>query len=153
MYLIQCMTSMALLHASSSECLPQRLSQVGTRVYLRFNPFVTSGTYTCMYVPLTESLFKSAEITVSHFFSLFRWTSQNAFSRVRMMLCAMLHAALHTVSFVHSCFAGKCILTGSTEQRYFKVDGGMENNWVTVIPADFKRLVSGIYMFRWSQKG
>jgi hypothetical protein len=25
----------------------------------------------------------------------------------------MLHAALHTVSFVHGCFAGKCILTGT----------------------------------------
>jgi hypothetical protein len=24
-------------------------------------------------------------------------------------------AALHTVSFEHGCFAGKCILTGSTE--------------------------------------
>jgi hypothetical protein len=24
-------------------------------------------------------------------------------------------AALHTVSFVHGCFAGKCILPGSTE--------------------------------------
>jgi hypothetical protein len=24
-----------------------------------------------------------------------------------MILCAMLHAALHTVSFVHGCFAGK----------------------------------------------
>jgi hypothetical protein len=24
-------------------------------------------------------------------------------------------AALHTVSFVHGCFAGKCILTGSTQ--------------------------------------
>jgi len=47
--------------------------------------------------------------------SLFCWTSQNAFSRVQMILCAMLHAALHTVSFVHGCFAGKCILTGSTE--------------------------------------
>ena len=37
-----------------------------SRVYL-LNPFVTSGTY---YVPLTKSLFKSAEITVSHFFSM-----------------------------------------------------------------------------------
>jgi len=36
-------------------------------------------------------------------------------SRIQMILCAMLHAALHTVSFVHGCFAGKCILTGSTE--------------------------------------
>jgi len=25
------------------------------------------------------------------------------------------YAALHTVSFVHGCFVGKCILTGSTE--------------------------------------
>jgi hypothetical protein len=27
----------------------------------------------------------------------------------------MLHAALHTVLFVHGCFVGKCILTGSAE--------------------------------------
>jgi len=39
--------------------------------------------------------------------SLFCSTSQNAFSRKT--------AALHTVSFVHCCFAGKCILTGSME--------------------------------------
>jgi hypothetical protein len=35
---------------------------------------------------------------------------------------------------------GKCILTGSMEQRYFKVDGSMEKKWDTVIPADLKRL-------------
>jgi hypothetical protein len=64
------------------------------------------------------------------------------------------YAALHTVSFVHGCFAGKCILTGSMEQRYFKVDGRMEKKWDTVIPADLKRLfVSGTYMSRWSRKG
>jgi hypothetical protein len=57
-----------------------------------------------------------------------------------MILCAMLHAALHTVSFVNGCFVGKCILTGSTEQRYFKVDGSMEKKWDTVIPANLKRL-------------
>jgi hypothetical protein len=68
MYLIQCMTSIALLHASSSECLPQRLSQVGTRVYLRVNLSVTSET--CMYVPFTKRIFKSAGITVSHFYSM-----------------------------------------------------------------------------------
>jgi hypothetical protein len=52
----------------------------------------------------------------------------------------MQHAALHTVSFVHGCFTGKCIVTGSREQRYFKVDGNMEKKWDTVIPADLKRL-------------
>jgi hypothetical protein len=64
----------------------------------------------------------------------------------------MLHVALHTVAFVqYGCFAGKCILTGSTEQRYFKVDGSMEKKWDTVILADIKRLfLSGTYMFRWS---
>jgi len=71
-----------------------------------------------------------------------------------MILCAMLHEALHTLSFVHGCFAGKCILTGSTEYRHLKVDGGMEKKWDTVIPADLKRLfVSGTYTSRWSQKG
>jgi len=55
-------------------------------------------------------------------------------------------AALHTVSFVHGCFVGKCILTDSTEQRYFNVDGSMEKKWDTVIPAELKRLfVSGTY--------
>jgi len=52
-----------------------------------------------------------------------------------MILCATLHAALHTVSFVHGCFAEKCILTDSMEQRYFKVDGSMEKKWDTVIPS------------------
>jgi len=47
-------------------------------------------------------------------------------------------AALHTVSFVNRCFAGKCILTGSMELRYFKVDGSMEKKWDTVVPADLK---------------
>jgi NADH:ubiquinone oxidoreductase subunit B-like Fe-S oxidoreductase len=42
---------------------------------------------------------------------------------------------------------GKCILTGSTEQRYFKVDDSMEKKWDTVIPVDLKTLfVSGTYI-------
>jgi hypothetical protein len=41
-----------------------------------------------------------------------------------MILCAMLHAALHTASFVYGCFAGKCIQTGSRELE--KVDGSVE---------------------------
>jgi hypothetical protein len=66
----------------------------------------------------------------------------------------MLHAALHTVSFLNGFFAGKFILTGSMEQRYFKVDGSMEKKLDTVIPADLKRLfVSETYMSRWSRKG
>jgi len=49
---------------------------------------------------------------------------------------------------------GKCILTGSMEWRYFKVDVSMEKKWDTVIPADLKRLfVSETYMSCWSQKG
>jgi hypothetical protein len=48
-------------------------------------------------------------------------------------------AALHTVSFVHGCFAGKCILTGSTEERYFKVDGSMEKKWDTVNPSGLEK--------------
>jgi len=58
--------------------------------------------------------------------------------------CGKCIAALHTISFVHGCFTGKCILAGSTEQKYFKVDGSMEKKWDTVIPADLKRFfVSG----------
>jgi hypothetical protein len=51
---------------------------------------------------------------------------------------------MHTVSFVHGCFVGKCILTSSTEQRYFKVDGSMEKKWDTVILADFEKT-----LFKW----
>jgi hypothetical protein len=74
----------------------------------------------------------------------------------RMPLCAYcvqcFYAALHTVLFVHGYFAGKCILTGSTEQRYFKLVGSMEKKWDTVIPADLKRLyVNGTYISRWSR--
>jgi hypothetical protein len=44
-------------------------------------------------------------------------------------------------------------MTGSTEYRYFKVDGSMKKKWDTVIPADLKgRFVSGAYMSRWSRK-
>jgi len=58
------------------------------------------------------------------------------------------------LSFALGCFAGKCILTGSTDYRYFEVDGSMEKKWDTVIPADLKRLfISGAYMSRWSRKG
>jgi len=94
----------------------------GTVNVTRGNPFVTSGTY---YVPLTKSLFQSAGITVSHFFSmlpstlvcLFRWTShnQNAVSQENAFWLVQ-------------------------RNRYFKVDCSMEKKWDTVIPADVKRL-------------
>jgi hypothetical protein len=47
----------------------------------------------------------------------------------------MLLTALHTVSFVH----GK-MHSDWFNGIYFKVDGSMEKNWDTVIPADLKRL-------------
>ena len=59
-----------------------------------FNPVVTSGD---IYVPLIKSLFKSAGITVSHFFSVLPSTLKYLYSvePVRMhfpemILCAML---------------------------------------------------------------
>jgi hypothetical protein len=68
---------------------------------------------------------------------LFRWTSQNAFSRET--------AVLYKWCCVQCCVA---------EKRYFKVDGSKEKKWDAVIPADLKRLfVSGTYMSRWSRKG
>jgi len=54
-----------------------------------------------------------------------------------MILCAML---LCSIAFVHGRYKGKCILNGSTECRYFKVDGSMEKKWDTVIPVDLKTL-------------
>ena len=117
-----------------------------------FNPFVTSRTY-MSHLP---SFFKYARITASQFFSMLPSTLKYVYSvePVRMHFPAKqpyCTAALHTVSFVHGCFAGKCILTGSSEYRYFKVNGSMEKKWDTVIPADLKRLfVSETYMSRWS---
>jgi len=49
----------------------------------------------------------------------------------------MQHCTQYYLS--NGCFAGKCILTGSTEWRYFKVDGSKEKKWDTVIPADLKK--------------
>jgi hypothetical protein len=46
--------------------------------------------------------------------------------------CCMQHCTQYHL------YTGKCILTGSTEQRYFKVDGSVEKKWDTVIPADLK---------------
>jgi len=61
-------------------------------------------------------------------------------------------AALHSVSFALRCFAGKCIVTGFTKWRYFKLDGDMEKMWDTVKPADWQILfVSGTYVSRWSR--
>jgi len=69
-------------------------------------------------------------------------------------LCAVLHSSIAHNIVLHGCFEGKCILTDSTEQRYFKIDDSMEKNRDTVIPADLERLfVSGTYMSRWSRKG
>jgi len=89
------------------------------------NPFVTSGTYIC---PTYKESFKVRWDKIIPLFlhaaiylevSLFRWTSQNAFSRetavYKWYFVQCCYAALHTVSFVHVSFAGKCILTGSTE--------------------------------------
>ena len=95
------------------------------------------------------SLLKSARITVSHFFFMLPSTLKYLYSvepiethfpakqqctndtvcNAAMQHCTQYH--LHT---------GKCILTGSTEKRYFKVDGSMDKKWDTVIPADLKRL-------------
>jgi hypothetical protein len=45
---------------------------------------------------------------------------------------------------------GKCIVIGSMEQRYFKVDGSMEKKWDTVVPEDLKTLCKWAYMSCWS---
>jgi hypothetical protein len=58
----------------------------------------TSGAYNC-----TRSL------------RFYRWRVAVGALLVVVWQVNLLHAALHTVSFVHGCFAGKCILTGSTE--------------------------------------
>jgi hypothetical protein len=120
-----------------------------SRVYL-LNRFVTSGTY---YVPLTERFFKSTGKTVSHFFSMLPSILKYLCSveTVRIHFSAkqpctndtVCNAALQHCTQYHL-YTGKCILTGSTDQRYFKIDGSIEKKWDTVIPADLKRLfVSG----------
>jgi hypothetical protein len=56
-----------------------------------------------------------------------------------MILCAMLHAALHFHRKMHSDWFNII--------EIFKVDGSMEKKWDTVITADLKRLfVSGTYV-------
>jgi len=47
-------------------------------VFVAVNPFVTSGTYE--YVPLIKSLFSSAGIRVSHFFSILPSTLKYPYS-------------------------------------------------------------------------
>jgi len=67
-----------------------------------------------------------------------------------MILCAMLHAALHTVLFVHGkmhydWFNGIEILQGRwqyDEKVEYSYPSGLE-----------KLFVSGTYMSRWSRKG
>ena len=82
--------------------------------------------------------------------SLFRWTSQNAFSR---------ETAVYKWYCVQCCIAG---LICPTYKESFQVswDNGIplfiheKNKWDTVIPADLKRLfVSGTYMSCCSRKG
>jgi hypothetical protein len=83
--------------------------------------------------------------------SLFCWTCQNAFLRIQMILCAMLHS-----SIAHSIICIRLFL-GKMRSDWFngiEVDGNMEKEWDTVIPAELKRLfVSGKYMSRLSRKG
>jgi hypothetical protein len=65
-------------------------------------------------------------------------------SRVQMILCAMLHAAMHTVSFVH----------GKMHSDWLNGIEILEGRWQPGEKADLKRLfVSGTYMSRWSRKG
>ena len=107
-----------------------------------FNPFVTSGTY----IPLTKSLFKSAGITVCHFFSMLPSTLKYLHSAepVRMHFPAKQpYCTNDTVCNAACCIAHSIICTARHGKK-----------WDTVIPADFKRLfVSGTYMSRWSRKG
>ena len=118
-------------------------------------------------VPLTKSLFKSAGITVSHFFSMLpsalkylysvepvrmHFPRKTAVYKLYCVQCCI--AALHTVSFVHGCFAGKM-----HSDRFNKIEI-LQGRWQhgekggTVIPVDLKRLfLSGTYMSRWLRKG
>jgi hypothetical protein len=110
------------------------------------------------FLNILKKYYPADELTLSwpagHIFSAYKESFQVSWDNMQWYCMQCCYAALHTVSFVHGCFAGKCILTVSTEYRYFKVDGNMEKKWDTVIPADLKRLfVSGTYMSRWSRKG
>jgi len=79
----------------------------GTLTLIPFLPFRDQRD---IHVPITKSLFKSTGITVSHFFSMLP-------STLKYLCVQCCYAALHTVSFVNGCFAGKCILTGSTKSE------------------------------------
>jgi len=130
-----------------------------------FNPFRDQRD---ICVPLTKSLFKSAGIRVSHFFSMLLSTLKYLCSvePVRMYFPAkqpctndtVCNAAMQHCTQYHL-YMGKCILTGSTEQRYFKVDSSMDKSgillsqrtwkdsyeWDTYIPLVTKGLSSDEY--------
>ena len=91
--------------------------------------------------------------------SLFHWNSQDAFSReiamLQMIQCAVLHAALHTVSFVTwlfrgkmhpDCFNGIVILQGRRrrgEEVGYCYPSGLEKTlckWDTYVPLVMKGL-------------
>jgi hypothetical protein len=87
----------------------------------------------------------SAGIIVSHFFSMLPSTLKYLYSVEPVRIHFPTKQPCTNDTFVHGCFAVKYILTGSTEQRYFKVDGSMEKKWDTVIPVDFKRLYAALH--------
>jgi len=87
--------------------------------FFRLNPFVTSGTYMSH---LQRVFFKSTGITVFHFFSMLPSTLKYLYSvePVIMHFPAKQPCTNYTVcnaacSIAHGCFAGKCMMTGSTE--------------------------------------
>ena len=120
-----------------------------------------------MYIPLIKSLFKSAGITVSHFFSMLPSTLKYLYSvePVRMHFpakqpyCTNDTVCNAACSIAHSIICTRLFL-GKMHSDWFN---GIEilqvrwqhgENWDTIIPADVKRLfVSGKYMSRWSRKG
>jgi len=85
-----------LVHLHSFSCV--------CRHAYRFNPFVTSGTY----MSHSKSLFKSTEITVSHFFSMLPSTLKylHSVEPVRMQ-CAMLQSSIAHSIICTRLFRGK----------------------------------------------
>ena len=77
-----------------------------------FNPFVTSGTYVShkesFQIRWDNSVPLLLHAAIHLEVSLFSWTSQNAFSRVQMTLCAMLHSSIaHSIVCTVRLFRGK----------------------------------------------
>jgi len=120
---------------------------LSSQIHMIFNPFVTSGTY--IYVPHTKSLFKSAGITVSHFFSMLPSTLKYLYSiePVRMhfptkQLCTTDTVCNAACSIAHSVICTRLFCGKMHSQTEIQVDVFLLNlEWHSVFFSPLQSLI------------